>query len=143
MARPLPLPRLIGKVTTALPFFSGFPYLAFLFSTRCGALSAWGTCLYTHLRLGLRTFFWTKCFKWIAGIWYWPKIYRKSVLHQLKYRFGGYLTLVMMGGGPYVPPLSVFIFLPKISPPDQTLRPTCKFLILGILYHDFFFRLKI
>ena len=38
-----------------------------------------------------------------------------------------------------VPPQSVFIFLSKISPPDQTLRTTCKFLILGLLYHDFFF----
>ena len=45
------------------------------------------------------------------------------------------LTLVMMGGGPYVPPQSAFIFLLKISPPDQTLRPTCKFLMLGIFYH--------
>ena len=45
------------------------------------------------------------------------------------------LTLVMMGGGAYVPPQSVFIFLLKISPPDQTLRPTCKFLNLGIFYH--------
>ena len=43
------------------------------------------------------------------------------------------------GGGAYVPPQSVLIFLLKISPPDQTLRPTCKLLILGILYHDFFF----
>ena len=36
------------------------------------------------------------------------------------YKGGGMtrLTLVMMGGGPYVPPQSVFIFLPKISPPD-------------------------
>ena len=50
---------------------------------------------------------------------------------------GLHLTLVMMG--PYVPPQSVFIFLPKISPPDQTLRPTCKFLLLGLLYHEFFF----
>ena len=50
------------------------------------------------------------------------------------------LNLSYDGGGPYVPPpQSVFIFLLKISPPDQTLRPTCKFLILGILYHDFFF----
>ena len=33
------------------------------------------------------------------------------------------LTLLLMGeGGPYVPPQSVFIFLPKISPPDQTLK---------------------
>ena len=46
-------------------------------------------------------------------------------------------------GGHIVPPQSVFIFLPKMSPPDQTLRPTCKFLILGLLYHDFFFLLKI
>ena len=49
------------------------------------------------------------------------------------------LTLVMMGGGLMCPPRVFFIFLLKISPPDQTLRPTCKFLILGILYHDFFF----
>ena len=42
------------------------------------------------------------------------------------------------GGAIYVPPHSSFIFLLKISPPDQTLRPTCKFLTLGILYHDFF-----
>ena len=46
-------------------------------------------------------------------------------------------TLVLMGG--LCAPQSVFIFLPKISPPDQTLWPTCKFLILGLLYHDFFF----
>ena len=49
------------------------------------------------------------------------------------------LTLVMMRGGTLCPPQSVFIFKPKISPPDQSLRPTCKFLILGLLYHDFFF----
>ena len=54
-----------------------------------------------------------------------------------------YINLSFDGGGPYVPRQSVFIFLPKISPPDQTLRPTCKFLILGLLYHDFFFLLKI
>ena len=47
------------------------------------------------------------------------------------------------GGALYAPPQSVFIFLLKISPPDQTLRPTCKFLILGLLYLDFFFLLKI
>ena len=55
------------------------------------------------------------------------------------------LTLVMMGGGPgpYVPtPQSVFIFLQKISPPEQTLRPTYKLLILGLLYYDFFFLFK-
>ena len=52
-------------------------------------------------------------------------------------------SLTFDGGGPYVPPQSVFIFLPKISPPDQTLRPTCKLLILGLLYHEFFFLLKI
>ena len=33
------------------------------------------------------------------------------------------INLTFDGGGPYVPPQSVFIFLPKISPPDQTLRP--------------------
>ena len=33
------------------------------------------------------------------------------------------------GGGLMCPPL--FIFLLKISPLDQTLRPTCKFLILN------------
>ena len=54
-----------------------------------------------------------------------------------------YINLSYDGGGPYVPPQSVFIFLPKISPPDQTLGPTCKFLILGLLYHNFFFLLKI
>ena len=53
------------------------------------------------------------------------------------------ITLVMMGGPYAPPPQSVFIFLPKISPPDQTLRSTCKFLILGLLYHEFFFLLKI
>ena len=42
------------------------------------------------------------------------------------------------GGALCAPPLFVFIFLLKISPPDQTLRPTYKFLILGIFYHDFF-----
>ena len=59
-------------------------------------------------------------------------------------REGERLTLVMMGGGAYMPPPKVFLFfLLKISPPDQTLRPTCKFLILGLLYHDFSFLLKI
>ena len=48
------------------------------------------------------------------------------------------LNLSYDEGGHIVPPQSVFIFLPKISPPDQTLRLTCKFLILGLLYHDFF-----
>ena len=43
------------------------------------------------------------------------------------------------GGGPYVPPQSVFIFLLKISPPDQTFIPSCKFLFLGLLSHEFFF----
>ena len=52
------------------------------------------------------------------------------------------LTLVMMGGALCAPP-KCFYFLPKISPPDQTLRPTFKLLILGLLYHDFFFLLKI
>ena len=53
------------------------------------------------------------------------------------------LTLVMMGGGFMCPPPHfVFIFLLKISPPDQTLRPTCKFLILGIFYHAIFFSSK-
>ena len=42
-----------------------------------------------------------------------------------------------VGGGLMCPPKVFFIFLLKISPPDQTLRPTCKFLILGLLYHDF------
>ena len=51
------------------------------------------------------------------------------------------LTLVMMGGGALCAPQGVFIFLLKISPPDQTLRR--KLLILGILYHEFFVRLKI
>ena len=52
------------------------------------------------------------------------------------------LTLVMMWGG-LMCPQSVLIFLPKISPPDQTLRPACKFLTLGLLCHDFFFFLNI
>merc|ERR1711928_74528 len=51
---------------------------------------------------------------------------------------GLHLNLSYDEGGHIVPPQSVFIFLPKISPPDQTLRPTCKFLILGLLYHDLF-----
>ena len=38
-------------------------------------------------------------------------------------------------GGGLMCPSFLFIFLLKISPPDQTLRPTCKFLILGIFYH--------
>ena len=46
-------------------------------------------------------------------------------------------------GGLSVLPHSLFIFLLKISPPDQTLRPTCKFLILGIFYHTIFFSRKI
>ena len=49
-----------------------------------------------------------------------------------------YFNLSYDGGGALCAPQSVFIFLLKISPPDQTLRPTCKFLILGILYHEFF-----
>ena len=49
------------------------------------------------------------------------------------------LNLSYDEGGHNVPPQSAFIFLPKISPPDQTLTPTCKFLILGLLYHEFFF----
>ena len=53
------------------------------------------------------------------------------------------LNLTFDGGGPYVPRQSVFIFLPKISPPDQTLRSTCILLILALLYHEFFFLLKI
>ena len=40
------------------------------------------------------------------------------------------------GGGLYVATIFyLFFILLKISPPDQTLRPTCKFLILGIFYH--------
>ena len=45
------------------------------------------------------------------------------------------LTLVIKGGGALCAPYSFLIFLLKISPPDQTLRTTCKFLILGIIYH--------
>ena len=49
------------------------------------------------------------------------------------------VSLVMMGGGGLiVPQFFLFILLLKISPLHQTLRPTCKFLMLGILYHDFF-----
>ena len=55
--------------------------------------------------------------------------------------YHGYLTLVMMGGGALCAPPKCFYFFTKISPPDQTLRPTCKFLILGILYHESFFLL--
>ena len=36
----------------------------------------------------------------------------------------------------------LFIFLLKISPQDQTLSPTCKFLIVGIFYHTIFFLLE-
>ena len=43
------------------------------------------------------------------------------------------LNLSYDGGGDLYAPLKCFYFLLKISPPDQTLRPTCKFLILGIL----------
>ena len=46
------------------------------------------------------------------------------------------------GGGLMCPPFFLFIFLLKISPLDQTLRPICKSLILGILgifYHAIFF----
>ena len=57
--------------------------------------------------------------------------------YRMFYR--GSLTLVMMGGGASCAPHSLFIFLLKIIPPDQTLRPTCKYLILGIFYHAIFF----
>ena len=39
------------------------------------------------------------------------------------------------GRGLMCPSFFVYLFLLKISPPDQTLRPACKFLILGIFYH--------
>ena len=40
------------------------------------------------------------------------------------------------GGGLYVPPPHfLFIFLIKISPPEQTLNTNCKFLIFGIFYN--------
>ena len=55
--------------------------------------------------------------------------------HSLNRKFST-LTLVMIGGGGLMcPPFFLFIFLLKISPLDQTLRPTCKFLILAIFYH--------
>ena len=41
------------------------------------------------------------------------------------------------GGGLMCPPPKVFLFFYQKS------LPTCKFLILGLLYHDFFFLLKI
>ena len=41
-------------------------------------------------------------------------------------------SLVMVGGGGFMCPRFFIYFLIKISTPDQTLRPTCKFLILGI-----------
>ena len=40
------------------------------------------------------------------------------------------------GGGGFMGPRFLFIFLLKISPPDQTPRPTCIFLILVIYYHE-------
>ena len=68
---------------------------------------------------------------------------KPSNSHQYLFNFSRLVNLSYDERGHIVPPKSVFIFLPKISPPDQTLRPTCKFLILGLLYHDFFFLLKI
>ena len=53
------------------------------------------------------------------------------------------LNLSYDGGGALCAPDFLFIFLLKISPPDQTLRPTCKFLIMGTFYHTIFFSLKI
>ena len=49
------------------------------------------------------------------------------------------LTLSYDGGGALCAHDFLLIFLLKISPPDQTLRPTCKFLILCIFYHTIFF----
>ena len=89
--------------------------------------------------------------------WLWmhlfKEIYNEDILISFLYTMNdnacnnyshiqGYLTLVMMGGGALCAPQSVFIFLLKISPSDQTLRPTCKFLILGISYHEIFFYRK-
>ena len=68
-----------------------------------------------------------------SAVNYWPQRKGKHIV----------LTLVMMRGAQCAPPQSVLIFLPKISPPDQTLRPTCILLILALLYHEFFFLLKI
>jgi len=68
---------------------------------------------------------------------------KDNYIDTLLCRLLPFLTLVMMGGGALCAPQSVFIFLLKISPPDQTLSPTCKLLILDILYHEFFFLLKI
>ena len=54
---------------------------------------------------------------------------RKHILHLE-------LTLVIIGGGALCGRHFLFIFfLLHISPLDQTLRPICKFLILGIFYH--------
>ena len=56
--------------------------------------------------------------------------------------FVTFLNLSYDRGGAVCARHFLFIFLLKISPPDQTLRPTCKFLILGIFYHTIFFSSK-
>ena len=45
-----------------------------------------------------------------------------------------FFNLSYDGGGALCAPPKCFIFLPKISPPDQNPRPLCIFLILCILY---------
>ena len=60
--------------------------------------------------------------------------------HRFSIQFSMYiLTLLLMGGGALCAPKVFLFFSLKISPTDQTLRPTCKFIILGIFYHTFFF----
>ena len=77
----------------------------------------------------------------IKIFYYRAKLNLKKCFHPLYFPpfFQQMVNLSYDGGGPYVPPQSVFKKKKKISPPDQTLRPTCKFLILGLLYHEFFF----
>ena len=60
-------------------------------------------------------------------------------LNALVVRDGLNLSYDRGGGGPYVPAIFYVFFLLKISPLDQTLRPTCKFLILAIFYHAILF----
>ena len=52
--------------------------------------------------------------------------------------------LTNKGGGLDVPTIFFYFLTKNLSPmPDQTLRPTCKFLILGIFYHTIFVSRKI
>ena len=42
------------------------------------------------------------------------------------------------GGGIMCPPFFIYFFTKNLSP-QPNLRPTCKFLILGIIYNAIFF----